>query len=234
MSTILKITRSIDNDIWKIIFSVDSAKFSETDKQLISKFGEPEINVGGVFLGPIAGEENEVYVSVGGNSTKSSGGAGGSGAVFTVTRDDAGAVSTVVLGTGVSVGGTGYSVGDRITILGTALGGEAPGDDLIVTVVSVDAANSDAVLTFTHAGGGELGTVENPNQFTLPDKYIKIRSGLPYVQEFDSRGNSGIFSNSTQIKAEAFQTAFVSRYTTALTALRNNVDGFTGEFLINI
>jgi hypothetical protein len=131
MSTILKITRSIDNDIWKIIFSVDSAKFSETDKQLISKFGEPEINVGGVFLGPVAG-------------------------------------------------------------------------------------------------------VENPDQFTLPDKYLKIRSGLPYVQEFDSRGNSGIFSNNTQIKAEAFQAEFVSRYMEALTALRNNVDGFTGEFLINI
>jgi hypothetical protein len=79
-----------------------------------------------------------------------------------------------------------------------------------------------------------LGPVTNPDTFTLPDKYIKIRSGLPFVQEFDSRGTSGMFSNNTQLKAEAFQTAFVSRYTEALEALRNNVDGFTGEFLINI
>lgn len=134
MSTILKITRSIDNDVWKIIFSIDPLKFSEHDKQLISKFGEPEINVGGVFLGPALGEPPE----------------------------------------------------------------------------------------------------SAPNMFILPDKYIKIRSGLPFVQEFDSRGTSGMFSDNTQLKAEAFQAAFVSKYTEALEALRNNVDGFTGEFLINI
>jgi hypothetical protein len=100
MSTILKITRSIDNDIWKIIFSIDPLKFSEGDKQLISKFGEPEINVGGVFLGPTPGQEGAVYSNIGGTS------ATGSGAVFTITRNALGAVSSVVLGAGVSPGGS--------------------------------------------------------------------------------------------------------------------------------
>lgn len=228
MSTILKITRTIDNDIWKIIFSIDPLKFSESDKRLISKFGEPEINVGGVFLGSTPGQEGAVYSSIGGT------GSVGSGAVFTITRNELGIVSSVVLGAGATSGGSGYSVGDVITIAGMDIGGNTPTDNLTITVTSVDSGNADAVLEFTFAGGGTLGPVINPNTFTLPDKYIKIRSGLPFVQEFDSRGTSGMFSNNTQLKAEAFQASFVSRYTEALEALRNNVDGFTGEFLINI
>ena len=124
MSAILKITKSIDNDIWKIAFSIDPLKFSESDKQLIAKFGEPEINVGGVFL------DND------------------------------------------------------------------------------------------------------PKEYTLPNKFIKIRSGLPYTQEFDSRGAP--FDTNTQIKADAYLDVFVDRYTDALTALRANQDSFSGEYLINI
>lgn len=128
MSAILKITRSIDNDIWKITFSLDPLKLAESDKQLMAKFGEPEINVGGVIEGPtIQGEDTE---------------------------------------------------------------------------------------------------------YTLPAKYIKIRSGLPYTQEFDSR--TVPFNTHTQEKAEAYQTAFVARYTQALAELRANEDTFSGEYLVNI
>jgi hypothetical protein len=49
MSLLLQVTRSIENDIWSMTFSVDRDKISQTDTQLISKFGEPTINVGGTF-----------------------------------------------------------------------------------------------------------------------------------------------------------------------------------------
>ena len=39
-----------------------------------------------------------------------------------------------LIGSGISFGGTGYSVGDLVTVLGTALGGTAPGNNLIVKV----------------------------------------------------------------------------------------------------
>jgi hypothetical protein len=82
------------------------------------------------------------------------------------------------------------------------------------------------------------GVIEGPliqdedTTYTLPTKYIKIRSGLPYTHEFDSRTTP--FNTHTQEKAEAFQALFISRYTQALVELRANEDTFTGEYLINI
>jgi hypothetical protein len=113
MSAILRITRSIDNHIWKITFRLDPSNFAELDEQLMARFGEPEINVGNVIGG-------------------------------------------------------------------------------------LDALTS----------------------YTLPEKYIKIRSGLPYTQEFDSR--TPPFDTFTRKKAEAYQAAFVTRYTQALADLRAN------------
>jgi len=323
MSTILKIARNIDNDIWKIVFSVDSAKFSETDKQLIAKFGEPEINVGGIFLGPTPGQEDQTYTAVSGTSDNEgtgatftvarnalgeiaeveviSSGAGylsgdtitisgtaiggnsptddlvitvdeveisdlsgsvvgfvgvgstisipsdqeaqtytaisgtsdneGTGATFTLSRDAIGALTSIVL----TAGGTGYVAGESITVLGNAVGGTAPADNVVITVNSVNPSNLvGSITTIEHDGGTLLGPINNFNEYTLPEKYIKIRSGLPFVQEFDSRGAGGMFSNNTQIKAEAFQERFVERYTAALTDLRSNTDSFTKELLINI
>lgn len=127
MPALLKIKRSIDNEIWKINFSLDVSSIPENDKELMRKFGEPEINLGG---------------------------------------------------------------------------------------------------TFTVPGGGG-GTT-----FTLPDKYIKVKSGLPYTQEFDSK--SPDFSADTQNKALAFEEEFIVRYTQAFTDLRESVDSFTGERIENI
>jgi hypothetical protein len=124
MSTILKVTRSISNDIWKISFALDSEKFSASDKELIAKFGEPVFDAGGVFL----------------DNTE--------------------------------------------------------------------------------------------NSYNLPNKYIRIKTDLPFVQTFDS--TSAPFDTNTQIKAEAYQAAFVARYTQALSELRAKSDTFTGEYLVNL
>jgi hypothetical protein len=124
MPALLKIKRSIENDIWKINFSLDTVTLPESDKELMRKFGEPTINIGGTFL------------------------------------------------------------------------------------------------------------EETADQYILPDKYIRIRSDLPFTQEFDSKSLD--FENNTQLKALAFQTVFVDNFTSAIETLRANADTFTGEYLENI
>ena len=81
-----------------------------------------------------------------------------------------------------------------------------------------------------HSGGVVLS--RTPDEYTLPDKFIKIRSDLPFTQEFDSK--AGVFSTNTQTKAEAYQDHFVAAYTAAFSALRANADTFTGEYIENV
>jgi hypothetical protein len=130
MPALLKIRRSIDNDIWKLTFTLDIGSLSESDKELMRKFGEPQINIGGTLL---------------------------------------------------------------------------------------------------------AGT---PNELTIPDKYIRVRSGLPFTQEFDAKS----LSLPTEVdnkeaaaaQALAFQETFVAAYEDAFAALRANADSFTGEYIVNI
>ena len=125
MPALLKIKRTLDNDIFKINFALDIGSLPESDKDLIRKFGEPQINIGGVYL------------------------------------------------------------------------------------------------------------EDTDNEFTLPDKFIRIRSDMPFVQEFDAKSNLLGFA-STQTQAVAFQTEFVDRYQEAFSTLRSTADTFTGEFVENI
>jgi hypothetical protein len=80
---------------------------------------------------------------------------------------------------------------------------------------------------------GGLYLEDTDNEFTLPDKFIRVRSDMPFVQEFDAKSNFLGFT-STQIQAEAFQEAFVAKYQEAFTNLRATSDTFTGEFIENI
>jgi hypothetical protein len=130
MPALLKIKRYIENEVWKIVFSLDVSSLSENDKELIRKFGEPEVNIGGTYL------------------------------------------------------------------------------------------------------------AETPDEYTLPDKYLRVRTDLPFVQEFDAksliRDNQAAAQTAAQTQAIAFQTAFVSNYEGAFTTLRTTADTFTGEYVENI
>ena len=53
--------------------------------------------------------------------------------------------------------GAGYSVGDKITILGTALGGETPTNDLTITVTEVSDDSTSSIVAFTSIGTGRGG-----------------------------------------------------------------------------
>jgi hypothetical protein len=47
---ILRVFQSIENDIWKLTFVNDPDELSDTDRKKMKQFGEPEIEVGGVYL----------------------------------------------------------------------------------------------------------------------------------------------------------------------------------------
>ena len=47
---LLRVYQAITNDVWQLTFINDPIELSDTDKKLMQKFGEPEINVGGTFL----------------------------------------------------------------------------------------------------------------------------------------------------------------------------------------
>jgi hypothetical protein len=126
--------------------------------------------------------------------------------------------------------GSGYTLGDTIKLSGLAVGGSSSAADITITVTAV--LSSGELDSFSYTGGETLGVIINPHEYELPDKYIRIRSDLPFVQEFDSR--AGMFSTNTKIKAEAFETTFIERYTAAVLALRAMSDTFTGESIINI
>ena len=84
--------------------------------------------------------------------------------------------------------------------------------------------NVGGIITYT------IG--EEESSYTLPNKYIKIKSGLPYTQEFDSK--SPDFQEAVQVKALAYEEEFISRYAAAFEDLRSNADSFTGERVQNI
>jgi hypothetical protein len=80
--------------------------------------------------------------------------------------------------------------------------------------------------------GGVYSSSSPVWEYTVPDKFLRVRTDLPYTQEFDSK--SADFAEHTKEKALAFQTEFVSRYAAAFVALRTNADTFTGEAIENI
>lgn len=90
----------------------------------------------GCKLGPVVGQ---AYTGV-----SASGGAGTS-ATFSVST----ITSRYILnGSGVSTSGTGYVIGDVLTIAGTALGGVTPGNDLVVEVVGVNGTTGVTAITY--------------------------------------------------------------------------------------
>jgi hypothetical protein len=72
-------------------------------------------------------------------------------AIFFVTRQ--GTTYNVAL----TSGGAGYNPNDKITILGTALGGTTPANDLTITVATVSDDSTNSILTYSSVGTGRGG-----------------------------------------------------------------------------
>ena len=79
-------------------------------------------------------------------------------------------------------------------------------------------------------GGTFLANTENT--FTLPSRNVKVRADFPLTVTFDSRDAD--FETSTKDKVEAYRDEIVTRFTSAIQALRAIEDTFTGERTYNI
>jgi hypothetical protein len=118
-----------------------------------------------------ASASNTTYTNVASSNVSAT----GSGSpTFTVTRS--GTAYSAVIG---STTGTGYTVNDTLKILGSALGGASPGNDLVVKVA-----------TITGGGGtGPIGTV------TISTGYASTwKTGITYVA-----GDAVYYGNSSYI-----------------------------------
>ena len=120
---LLRVFQKIEKDVWELTFVNDPEQLSESDKVLMRKQGEPEINLGGTFT-------------------------------------------------------------------------------------------------------GEFG------EFTLEDKYAKVRADFPYTAKFDS--TAAPFDSNIQDKVQAYLDEIVARFTDAFTTLREFTDTFSGEKTYNI
>lgn len=55
----LRVYQKIENDVWKLTFVNDPAELSDTDRKKMKQFGEPTIEVGGIYL---EGEDEEFTI----------------------------------------------------------------------------------------------------------------------------------------------------------------------------
>ena len=106
-------------------------------------------SIGGVATasaGGVAKDGNGSFINVSGQNEAPVGGGGS----FDINRNLG--VYTV----GLSTPGANYKVGNRILFQGTAIGGDSPAHDLIVTVDTVD--GSGGISTFTSSGTAQTGS----------------------------------------------------------------------------
>lgn len=109
----------------------------------------------------------------------------GTGAKFDVTKTNG--AYTVVLDSALASAGTGYAVGDTITILGTNLGGTSA-NNLIITVATVGAGGK--IATFGSVGTGRVGdgvvdVVVDVDGTDAVDTYVFTGQRDDYTVTFD-------------------------------------------------
>jgi hypothetical protein len=124
---ILRTYKSIEKDLYVLLFVNDAESLGEDDKKRMRKFGEPEIELGGTFIGGAtaastigSGAVTAITILDGGNNYPSTptvviSGGGGSGATATATLTNGVVTSITVTG-----GGTSYTSAPTVTITSPA------------------------------------------------------------------------------------------------------------------
>jgi hypothetical protein len=109
----------------------------------------------------VFGDTSSIFTGLEGNpGTGTTDGVTAVAAVWNVTKE--GTSYTVTI----NFAGTGYAVGDTITITGDLIGGASPANDLTITVTGTTEDSTNSITTFTSAGTGSAGTyvlLSNPN-----------------------------------------------------------------------
>jgi hypothetical protein len=98
----------------------------------------------------------------------------GNGAAFTVTS----VAGQYYVNSTPSVAGSGYVIGDQLTILGTSLGGTAPGNNLVIGVAEVDGSGGITAATFVSGAPALKYTTQLSNWY--PVSYT-ANEGAPVV-----------------------------------------------------
>ena len=77
--------------------------------------------------------------------------------------------------------------------------------------------------------GGAI--VSGQISYTLPNKFVKLISGLPVKVQFSEVAP---FDTDTDNKLTAYRTVVQQRFVDAIETLRTTADTFTGEYVTNI
>ncbi len=107
---------------------------------------------------------------------------GGSGATFDVERSTNG----LIIGVTLNAAGLGYSNSDTLTIAGNLIGGATPANDITVTVDTVNAAATIAILDVGLDGSGNISSIlleqDQANILSSSDTIIKTgAAGTQYT-----------------------------------------------------
>jgi len=115
----------------------------------------------GAKYGPGVSMNSSVILSPPGNSSTTGSGTGATISVFSIFDN------YILNGDGVTGGGTGYAIGDQITIKGTSLGGTTPANDLVVEVTNESGGVLSAVTYISGAPTAKYQTqLSNWVEFT--------------------------------------------------------------------
>jgi hypothetical protein len=90
-------------------------------------------------------------------------------------------------------GGSGYNIGETLTVYGTVLGGATPADDLIITVTSVDGTGAISAYSNTGSGNGnEINFSLDPFLYTATtlDSFILTVDGQVQRPHLDYEFNN--------------------------------------------
>ena len=133
----------------------------------------------------ILAEANQSYTTVAGS------GGTGSGATFNITRDAQG-VATVT----VASGGFDYETSDTLTILGTAVGGATPADDISIDVDSVTDLYDYGIVQVNESGG---------NTTSIVIEIDDVNTGFAATNVFNTSGTgTSTFTVNTSVDDELF------------------------------
>ena len=123
----------------------------------------------------------------------------GTGATFTVFRS-AGTYTVTDAGDS-SWNGTNYAVGDNLLILGTALGGASPANDVTIIVTAVDSGG--AIDTFNYTGA----SISGGDTYTNVAQTSTSGGGAGFLIDVVRTGGTGAYSVTLAAGGSAYQPA---------------------------
>jgi len=237
----MKVRTFKDVDDNKYVVDINTEDWSEADKESMSDFGEPEIDLGGTYSGTVASITGVVNLNEAGDHNNY--GPGENAGTMTITVDGVD-IAVVIEDARTSALQMRNSINASI---------EAAGADLLVTATH-DGGTGLVTLSTLQAGAGvalqltaglindvvaDAGLLVNTevngtgsSVEVLPHKYVSIYRDSPFHYVSDARDE--IYLGDARRRAETWSAEVNSKINDAVLALREKSDIFTGEQITNI